>query len=350
MLFTALTLRGVTFRNRVWVSPMCQYSSVDGLVGDWHLVHLGSMARGGAGLVMTEATAVNPEGRISPSDAGLWNDEHTKAWRRITDFIHGQGAAAGIQLAHAGRKASTWEPSRGVGSVTDGRGWTTVAPSAIAFDGVDEPVAMSIDDIGRVVEDWRAAAKRAVEAGFDVIEIHAAHGYLLNEFLSPLTNLRTDSYGGSLENRSRILIEIVDAIRVEVPDTMPVFVRLSASEWVDGGLDVAQIVKVCRVLKDHGVDLIDVSSGGNSPSQRIAVGPGYQVPFARQIREEAQIPVAAVGLITTGAQADQILNEGSADAIFIGRAMLRDTSWALHAAAELGADVPWPTQYVRARA
>ncbi|WP_034270984.1 NADH:flavin oxidoreductase/NADH oxidase [Actinospica robiniae] len=350
LLFSPLTLRERTIPNRAWVSPMCQYSSVDGRPTDWHLVHLGSLARGGAGLVFTEATAVVPEGRISPQDAGIWNDEQAEDYARITAFIRSQGAVPGIQLAHAGRKASTYAPWRGRHSVAlaDG-GWTTVGPSAVAFGDYAEPRALDAAEIPALVQAWAAAARRAVAAGFDVLEIHGAHGYLVHEFLSPLSNLRTDGYGGDLAGRARLLLEIVDAVRAAVPEHVLLFVRLSASDWVPGGLTVDDVSEVATLLAPRGVDLIDVSSGGNSPAQDIAIGPGYQVPFARAIRAASGLPTAAVGLITEPEQAEKILSESSADAVLLARALLREPNWARRAAFELGDDLPWPPQDERAK-
>jgi 2,4-dienoyl-CoA reductase-like NADH-dependent reductase (Old Yellow Enzyme family) len=297
-LFTPITLRDLTVRNRVWVSPMCQYSAADGVPNDWHLVHLGSFARGGAGLVFTEATAVVPEGRISPEDTGLWNDEQQQAWSRIVDFVHGQGATAGIQLAHAGRKASSKAPWLGRGAVADEQGgWEPVAPSAVAFPGLRDPRALDADGIAAVVTAFGDAAERAVAAGFDVLEVHAAHGYLLHEFLSPLSNERQDEYGGSFENRARLLLDVVGEVRRRVPAGLPLVVRISATDWVDGGWTPGDSVRLAGLLRDAGVDLVDVSSGGNALAD-IPVEPGYQVPFARQIRTEAAIPTGAVGLIT----------------------------------------------------
>ena len=349
-LFTPLSLREVSFPNRAWVSPMCQYSSVEGRPTDWHLVHLGALARGGAGLVLTEATAVTPEGRISPQDAGIWTDEQAADYARITAFIHGQGAVAGIQLAHAGRKASTYAPWRGHGSVPEAEGgWPTIGPSAVAFGRYATPGALAIEDIPALVQAWAAAARRAVTAGFDVIELHAAHGYLLHQFLSPLSNLRTDAYGGDLTGRSRLLVEVVDAVRAAIPERVALFVRLSATDWVPGGLDVEETAEVAASLAAHGVDLIDVSSGGNHPDQQITLGPGYQVPFARTIRERSGLPVAAVGLIAEPGQAEKILAEDSADAVLLARALLREPSWPQRAAFELGDEIAWPPQYERAR-
>ena len=350
LLLSPLTLRGTTVRNRAWVAPMCQYSSVDGRVGDWHLAHLGGLARGGAGLVLSEATAVTPDGRISPYDAGIWDDAQAGDWARITTFLAGQGAVPGIQLAHAGRKASTQRPWDGNGYVepADG-GWQTVAPSALAHGDWPKPEELSTAGIADVVRAFRDAAVRADGAGFEVAEVHAAHGYLLHQFLSPLTNERADEYGGDLAGRSRALREVVQAVREVWPDRKPLLVRLSATDWADGGWDVEQTVELSRGLRELGVDLVDVSSGGNVPTQQIAVGPGYQVPFARAVREGAGVPTAAVGLITEPAQAEQVLAEGSADAVLLARALLRDPHWVLRAAGELGDDVAWPPQYARAK-
>ena len=349
-LLSPLTLRGTTFRNRIWVSPMCQYSSVDGHPTDWHLVHLGAFARGGAALVFTEATAVTPEGRISPQDAGIWTDAQAHDCRRITAFIKGQGAVPGIQLAHAGRKASVAPPWIGGGVVpaADG-GWQPVGPSPVAFGDHAVPKELTVGEIEQLVKAWARAAQRAVTAGFEVAEIHAAHGYLLHEFLSPLSNHRADAYGGDLAGRSRLLIEVVDAVRAVWPEDQPLFVRVSASDWLDGGLTVDDVAEVAVELRAHGVDLIDVSSGGNSPDQQIVLGPGYQVPFARTIRERSELPVGAVGVITEPAQAEAVLADSSADAIFLARALLREPSWPQRAAYELGDDVYWAPQYERAR-
>ncbi len=345
-----MTLRGTTIRNRIWASAMCQYSSMDGHPTDWHLVHLGGIARGGAGLVMSEATAVTADGRISPVDAGIWTDAQAHDYRRITTFIREQGAVPGIQLAHAGRKASTTPPWVGHGSVAlDDGGWETVAPSPLAFGDYAQPKELSMAEIGTLVGAWAEAAQRAIVAGYEVIEIHAAHGYLLHEFLSPLSNQRADAYGGDLAGRSRLLFEVVDAVRAVWPEDKPLLVRLSATDWVDGGLTVDEVASVARDLKDHGVDLIDVSSGGNSPDQKITLGPAYQVPFARTVRDVSGLPVGAVGLITEPAQAETILADGSADAIFLARALLREPSWPQRAAYELGDDVYWARQYERAR-
>jgi 2,4-dienoyl-CoA reductase-like NADH-dependent reductase (Old Yellow Enzyme family) len=349
-LFEPLTLRGTTFRNRVWVSPMCQYSSVDGRPSDWHLVHLGSFAQGGAGLVMSEATAVTPEGRISPQDAGLWNDDQAADYRRITDFVHRQGAVTGIQLAHAGRKASTRAPwlGRGYVPVAEG-GWQTVGASEVGYADWPAPHELTDEELTAHPQAWADAASRAVDAGYDVAEIHAAHGYLLHQFLSPLSNRRTDGWGGDLAGRSRLLLDVVDAVRAVWPDDRPVLVRVSATDWVEGGLDLDETTEVARTLADHGVDLIDVSSGGNSPDQQITTGPGYQVPFAARIRQASGLPVAAVGMITEPQQAEKIVGSGEADAVFLARELLRDPHFAQRAAEALGAETYWPDQYLRAR-
>lgn len=352
MLFTPITLRDLTIRNRVWVAPMCQYSCVDGVPDDWHLVHLGSLARGGAGLVFTEAAAVVPEGRISPADAGIWNDEQQDAWRGIVDFVHARGAAAGIQLAHAGRKASAQVPWRGRGPVADADGgWEPLGPSESAFPGLRDPRAMGLAEIGEVISAFGTAARRALEAGFDVIEVHGAHGYLLHEFFSPLSNHRDDGYGGSFQGRVRLLLEVVAQVRHVIPSAMPLVVRISATDWTEGGWDDTDSVRLAGLLKDAGVDLVDCSSGGNVPAD-IPLGPGYQVPFARRVREEAGIATGAVGLITEPAQAESIVADSSADVVLLARALLRDPHWPLAAAHALGvkpgAGVDWPDQYARA--
>lgn len=351
LLFTPLTLRGTTFANRAWLAPMCQYSAVDGSPNDWHLVHLGSRASGGFGLLIAEATAVVPEGRISPQDTGLWHDLHIADWRRITDFVHERGTLIGVQLAHAGRKASTFSPFAAErGSVPlDQGGWTTVGPSATAFPGYAAPVAMTLDAIAAIPAAFAAAARRADDAGFDVVELHAAHGYLLHQFLSPLSNERDDEYGGPLENRARLLVETADAVRAVWPDDKPLFVRLSATDWVEGGLTVDEVAQVAKELGGHGVDLVDVSTGGNAPAS-IPVGPGYQVPAAREVRATSGLPVAAVGLLTDPEQAEAVLEDGSADAVLLGREALRDPFWPLRAAHELAADdvSAWQPQYRRA--
>jgi 2,4-dienoyl-CoA reductase-like NADH-dependent reductase (Old Yellow Enzyme family) len=350
-LFEPLVLRSLTLRNRIGVSPMCQYSSDEGYASDWHLVHLGGLATGGSALVFSEATAVSPEGRISPQDLGIWHDGHVPMLRRITDFVRAQGAISGIQLAHAGRKASTKRPWDGTGRVapSDG-GWEVVGPSAIAFnDSYPQPHAMSVDEIARVVRDFVDAAQRALMAGFQVAEIHGAHGYLLHEFLSPLSNHRTDDYGGSYANRARLMMDVASAVRAVWPDTLPVFVRISATDWAEGGWSVDESVQLASQLKQIGIDVVDCSSGGLAAHQQIAIGPGYQVPFSRRIRHEAAVSTAAVGLITDPQQAEAIVRDGDADIVLFARELLRNPRWPLHAAHVLGADGPWPSQYVRAK-
>jgi 2,4-dienoyl-CoA reductase-like NADH-dependent reductase (Old Yellow Enzyme family) len=349
-LFTPITLRGLTLANRICVSPMCQYSSVDGFINDWHVVHLGSRAIGGAALVLTEATAVTADGRISPSDLGIYDDAHVEGMSRVVRFLHEQGGAAGIQLAHAGRKASTAAAWDGGGPVPIGAGgWEPVGPDRTPFDAKSPvPRALSTAEIGDVVSAFRAAAIRARSAGFDVAEVHAAHGYLIHEFLSPLSNSRTDAYGGSFENRTRLAREIVTTVREVWPDSLPVFVRISATDWVDGGWDIGESVALAQMLKPLGVDLIDCSTGGNVPGATIPVGPGYQVPFAARIKAEAGLPTGAVGLITTPEQAEAIIANGEADCVLLAREMLRDPYWPLHAATTLGESVTWPRQYLRA--
>ena len=338
-LFESYKLREIEFRNRIWVSPMCQYSSEDGMPTDWHLVHLGSRAVGGAGLIIQEATAVSPEGRISPSDAGIWSDAHAESYKRITKFIKDQGAVAGIQLAHAGRKASTGEPWNGGKKVEiENGGWETVAPSAEKFnEDYPLPREMSKDDIEKATNDFVAATKFALDAGFEVIEIHAAHGYLFHEFLSPLSNKRTDEYGGSLENRMRFPLEVARKVRETVPENLPVFVRISASDWTENGWDLEQSIEFCKQFKKIGIDLIDVSTGGNVPDAKIPVAPNYQVSFAAEIRKQAEIPTGAVGMITDAKQAEEILQNGEADAILMAREFLRDPYFPFTAAKELGA-------------
>lgn len=351
-LFSPFTLRSLTLRNRIGVAPMCQYSATDGIANDWHFVHLGGFATGGAGLVLTEATAVVPEGRISRHDLGLWDDAQVAPLRRITDFVRAQGAAVGIQLAHAGRKASTtrpWEGARAV-PVADG-GWDDVmAPSTIPFNDV-YPMPRALDEAGiaRVIDAFASAARRAVAAGFQVAEIHAAHGYLLHEFLSPISNRRTDGWGGDFDGRARLTLEVARAVRAAWPDDLPVLVRISATDYVEGGWTVNESVRLAVLLRAVGVDLIDCSSGGLASGVRIALEPGYQVPFARRVRHEAAIPTAAVGLITEPAHAERIVAEGDADLVLLAREMLRNPRWPLHAARELGADGSWPPQYERAR-
>lgn len=351
-LLSPLTLRGVTLRNRIAMSPMCQYSAEEGLANDWHLVHLGSRASGGVSLVVVEATAVTRDGRITPGDMGIWTDDHIEPLARIARFVHSQGAVAGIQLAHAGRKASCDLPWLGGARLNhDADGWDVVGPSAIPFNDSDPlPIALEASGSGPrtidgIVAAFEAATRRALAAGFKVIEVHAAHGYLLHEFLSPLSNQRTDDYGGSLENRMRLPLRVAERVRAIVPAELPVFVRISATDWADGGWDGAQSVELCKRLKQLGIDLIDVSSGALTPKARIPVAKGYQIPFARQIREEAKIMTGAVGLITEAAQANEIITGGDADLVFIARELLREPYWAIKAQAELGAEASWPLQY-----
>lgn len=348
LLFSAVTLRSVTLPNRVFVSPMCQYSCEGGIPNDWHLVHLGSRAVGGAGLVFTEAASVSPEGRITPWDAGIWSPEQVRAWAPIAAFIKAQGAVPGIQLAHAGRKASCDKPWNGGKSLAgDAGGWQTIGPSEVAFGAYAPPRAMTVSDIEACVADFRLAADRALQAGFEVAEVHGAHGYLLHEFLSPLSNARSDEFGGSLGNRMRFPLAVVRAVREAWPQAKPVLVRISASDWREGGWDLDQSIAFARELKALGVDMIDVSSGGNAADQKIVLGPGYQVPFAAAIRRDAGIPVAAVGLITEPVQAEHILATGQADAVCLARALLRDPYWPRHAARTLGVPMPWPDEYKR---
>lgn len=340
MIFEPLTLGGVTLPNRIVLSPMCQYSAgPDGVPTDWHLVHLGARAIGGFGLILTESTAVSPAGRISPRDVGLWSDAQVAGWRRITDFVHAQGTPIGVQLGHAGRKASTED---GSGPLAAG-GWTPLAPSPIAYPGLATPAEA---EPAAIVAEFAAAAVRAARAGFDVVEIHAGHGYLLHQFLSPLTNVRADRYGGSFDARVRLLLEVVEAVRAT---GLPLLVRVSATDWVEGGWTAEETVALAPLLRDRGVDLIDVTSGGLDPAQRIPVGPGYQVPFAAQVREKGDLPVGAVGLITDPDQAEAILAEGHADVVLLAREALRDPNWPLRAAAHLGVEPHYPRQYARAR-
>ena len=350
-LHESFTLRGVTMRNRIGVSPMCEYSSVDGFATDWHLVHLGSRAVGGAGLVLTEATAVTADGRISPADLGIYRDEHVDMLARITRFIGEQGAVPGIQLAHAGRKASTDAPWRGGAPLTPAQqGWSPiVAPSAVPF-GERSPIPQALDAAGlvSVIDAFRTAATRALASGFKVVELHSAHGYLLHEFLSPLSNQRTDAYGGSFDNRVRLLLEVTTAVRSVWPDSLPLLVRLSGTDWVPGGWDVDQSIALARLLIPLGVDLIDCSSGGIVPGAKIPVGPGYQVGIAERIKHEAGMATAAVGLITDAQQAEAIVRSGQADMVLLAREMLRDPYWPLHAANVLGVKITWPVQYQRA--
>jgi 2,4-dienoyl-CoA reductase-like NADH-dependent reductase (Old Yellow Enzyme family) len=353
-LFAPLTLRSLTLPNRIAVSPMCEYSSIDGFANDWHLVHLGSRAIGGAALVLTEANAVSPEGRITPSDLGIWKDEHIPELKRITTFLHQHGSYAGTQLAHAGRKATMsvpWEKVRTI-PASEG-GWQPVGPSAIRFDE-PYPIPTALDRAGmdKVIADFISAAHRALAAGFDLVEVHAAHGYLLHEFLSPLSNHRTDDYGGSFENRVRFPLEVIRAVRAAWPQHLPVFVRISATDWAPESLgaswDLPQSVAFAKLLKQENIDLVDVSTGGNHPAQQIPVGPGYQVHHAETIRREAGIPTGSVGMITEPAQADQILRSGQADLILLARELLRHPYWPLHAAEVLRQQTPWPVQYARA--
>ncbi len=350
-LFSPLKLRELVFKNRIFVSPMCQYSSVDGMPSDWHLVHLGSRAVGGAALVMVEATAVSPEGRISPDDSGIWSDAHAEAFRRITAFIREQGAVAGIQLAHAGRKASTDRPWNGGGPLgPDKRGWQPVAPSPVPFAaGHPVPREVSKADIERIGQEFVDAARRSKAAGFQVIEIHMAHGYLLHEFLSPISNLRKDEYGGSLENRMRFPLDVARAVREVWPKDLPVFVRISATDWVEGGWDLPQSIEFTKKLRDIGIDLIDCSSGGTVYNAVVPMGPGYQTPFATAIRKEVGIATGTVGFITEPAQAEQIIANELADAVVLARELLRNPYWPLHAAKALGVKPPWPAQYLRAK-
>jgi 2,4-dienoyl-CoA reductase-like NADH-dependent reductase (Old Yellow Enzyme family) len=350
-LFEPLEIRGIQLKHRIVVSPMCQYSSTDGLANDWHLVHLGALAVGGASLVFTEATAVTADGRISPEDLGIWTDDQVEPIARAARFIASQGAVAGMQLAHAGRKASTYRPwATEKGMVPEGRGgWPTVAPSAVPYAGdYPMPAALTDDGIRGVVAAFRQAAGRALAAGFQVIEIHAAHGYLLQEFLSPLSNQRTDRYGGTFDNRIRMLLEVVDAVRGVWPERSPLFVRISSTDWVEGGWTLDESVELARRLADHGVDLVDCSSGGNASTVRYPIGPGYQAPFAERVRREAKVLTGAVGLITEPAQADTIIRTGQADVVLLARELLRDPHWPLRAARTLGVRTTWPSQYLRA--
>ena len=350
-LFSPLKLRGTQFSNRAWVSPMCQYSAIDGVASAWHDVHIGSFATGGAGLIMMEASGVTPEGRISTQCLGLWNEAQVARLKPIVDFAHSMGTKIGIQLAHAGRKASCLPPwsDHPMASIAEG-GWESVAPSAISFGGkYPTPRALTRDEILSLVSSFAAAAKRAVSVGFDLVEIHAAHGYLIHQFLSPISNTREDEYGGSFENRIRFILDITKAVRAAIADSMPLFVRISASDWLEGGWTIEESVQLCKRLKEFGVDLIDVSSGGTSSGAPVPVGPGYQVPFAARIRNEAGIPTGAVGLITEPHQADAIISNGEADAIFMAREFLRNPRWPLQAARELKAEVNWPPQLIRGK-
>jgi 2,4-dienoyl-CoA reductase-like NADH-dependent reductase (Old Yellow Enzyme family) len=351
LLFEPIKIRDITLKNRIVVSPMCQYSSMDGFANDWHLVHLGTRAVGGAGLVFTEATAVSPEGRISPDDLGIWKDEHIPFLKRIITFIKEQGAVPGIQLAHAGRKASHLSPWKGrVALKEDEGGWQTLAPSPVVFkEGEPAPMEMTKDEIKQLVKDFGEATKRAVEAGFEVFEIHGAHGYLINEFLSPVSNFRKDEYGGTFENRIRLLLEIIKEMRSFMKKGSPLFVRISATDWVPDGWNENDSVALAKILKENEVDVIDCSTGGNSHEQKIPVAPLYQVPFSEKIKKGAQILTAAVGLITTAQQAEEILEDEKADLIIMARQLLRDPYFPLHAAKELRVDLAWPLQYERAK-
>ena len=351
LLFARLKLKSLELKNRIVVSPMCQYSSVDGFANDWHLVHLGSRAVGGAALIIAEATAVSPEARISPEDLGIWKDEHIEKLKQITGFIETQGSIPGIQLSHAGRKASTYPAWKGRGQVPLYQGgWKTVGASPIAFhEKEDAPQPLDKAGIEKVVQDFADAASRALQAGFKVIEIHAAHGYLVHQFLSPLSNTREDEYGGSFENRIRLLLEIVSALKKVWPEELPILVRISATDWAPGGWNIEESVQLSRILKEEGVALIDVSSGGLAAHQKIAVGPSYQVPFSARIRKETNVATGAVGLITSAPQAEEILQNGEADLIIMARELLRDPYFPLHAAHELGDDITWPIQYDRAK-
>lgn len=351
LLFEPIKIRSIELKNRIVVSPMCQYSSEDGFANDWHLVHLGSRAVGGAGLIIAEATAVSPEGRITPNDLGIWKDEHIDFLKRITSFIEKNNSVPGIQLAHAGRKASHHVPWKGSAVLKDDEGaWQTLAPSAIGYKQTDPvPKEVSVEEIKKLITDFTNAAKRALQAGFKVIEIHAAHGYLVNEFLSPLSNTRNDEYGGSFEKRIKVLVEIVEEIRKVWPEMYPLLVRISATDWVEGGWTDDDSVRLTEILKNKGVDAIDCSSGGNISSQKITVSPLYQVPFAEKIKKETGIVTGTVGLITTPEQAEEILTKQQADLILLARQFLRDPYFPLHAAKQLNVDVPWPDQYDRAR-
>jgi 2,4-dienoyl-CoA reductase-like NADH-dependent reductase (Old Yellow Enzyme family) len=350
-LFSPLKIKSITLKNRIAISPMCQYSAEEGFANNWHLVHLGSRAAGGAGLVIQEATAVSPEARISPADLGLWSDDHIKKLKKITKFIINQGSVPGIQLAHAGRKASVSSPWYGNKKLAQNQGgWETVAPSAIGYhENETTPTALDKTGIQKVISDFKLAARRAVAAGYQVLEIHGAHGYLLHQFLSPLSNGRTDEYGGSFENRIRFTLEILEAIQLEWPKEFPLFVRISATDWAEGGWNIEESVQLSKILKEKGIDLIDVSSGGLVSQQQIPLGPNYQVPFAEQIKKEANILTGAVGLITTSQQAEDIIVNENADLVLFARESLRNPNLGLDFAHELGVDVQWPKQYERAK-
>ncbi len=350
-LFSPLKIKSITFKNRIVISPMCQYSAEDGFANDWHLVHLGSRASGGAALIIQEATAVSPEGRISPGDLGLWKDAQIEKLQAINRFIVSQNAIPGIQLAHAGRKASCAKPWNGNLKLDETNGgWATVAPSAVPFLS-NEKAPFALDKIGiqKVISDFKSATKRTLEAGYQVVEIHAAHGYLLHEFLSPLSNLRTDEYGGSFENRIRLMLEVLAAVQSEWPANLPLFVRISATDWAEGGWNIDESVQLSKILKEKGVDLIDVSSGGLASHQQIVLGPNYQVPFAERIKQEAGILTGAVGSITEAAQAEEIVATRKADLVLFARESLRNPNLALAFAKELNAEITWPKQYERAK-
>jgi 2,4-dienoyl-CoA reductase-like NADH-dependent reductase (Old Yellow Enzyme family) len=350
-LFSPIQIKNITFKNRIAISPMCQYSAEDGFANDWHLVNLGSRATGGAALIIQEATSVSPEGRISPGDLGLWKDEQIEKMQAINRFIIGQNAIPGIQLAHAGRKASAAIPWKGNIKLDETNGgWNTVAPSAVAFHSNEKlPIALDKTGIQKVISDFKSATKRALKAGFQVVEIHAAHGYLLHQFMSPLSNCRTDEYGGSFENRTRLLMEVLEAVQSEWPENLPIFVRISATDWAEGGWNIEESVQLSQLLKEKGVDLIDVSSGGLVTHQQIPLGPNYQVPFAERIKKETGILTGAVGLITEASQAEEIIATGKADLVLFARESLRDPNLGLNFAKELGVDVQWPIQYERAK-
>ncbi len=350
-LFSPLSIKSITLKNRIAISPMCQYSATDGFANDWHLVHLGSRASGGAGLIIQEATSVSPEGRISPQDLGLWKSDQIEKLKQINQFIISQNSVPGIQLAHAGRKASAASPWNGGRKVAnDNGGWDTVAPSAIAYhDNETAPIALDKIGIQKVISDFKSATKRAVEAGYQVLEIHGAHGYLLHQFMSPLSNLRTDEYGGSFENRIRLTLEVVAAVQSQWPENLPLFIRISATDWAEGGWNLEESIELSKILKEKGVDLIDVSSGGAVSHQQIPLGPNYQVPFAQSIKKESGILTGAVGLITDANQAEEIVTSGKADLVFFARESLRNPNLGLTFAHDLEADVQWPKQYDRAK-
>jgi 2,4-dienoyl-CoA reductase-like NADH-dependent reductase (Old Yellow Enzyme family) len=350
-LFSSIQIKSLLFKNRISISPMCQYSAIDGFANDWHLAHLGSRASGGAALIIQEATSVSPEGRISPADLGLWKDEQIEKMQAINQFILSQNSIPGIQLAHAGRKASMSEPWNGNKRLDESNGgWDTVAPSTIGYHSNEKsPIDLDNNGIQKVISDFKSATKRALQAGFQVVEIHAAHGYLLHQFFSPLSNLRTDDYGGSFENRIRLMLEVLEAVQSEWPDNLPLFVRISATDWAEGGWNIEESVQLSKILKEKGVDLMDVSSGGLVSHQQIPLGPGYQVPFAEKIKKETGILTGAVGLITEANQAEEIVATGKADLVLFARESLRNPYLALDFAKELGAEIQWPKQYERAK-